>query len=81
MALAIDIMDGRGLSNKARHERLPKECYISHSFHSRRRCSTHGEAGNKTKCFQCTEVSGRTVHVAKHLKTRLGSSLTVRISA
>ena len=35
MALAIDIMDGRGLSNKARHERLPKECYISRSFYSR----------------------------------------------
>ena len=28
-------MDGRGLSNKARRERLPKECYISRSFHSR----------------------------------------------
>ena len=81
MALAIDIMDGRGLSNKACHERLPKECYISRSFHSRRYCSTHGEAGNKTKCFQCTEVSGRTVRVAKHLKTRLGSSFTVRVSA
>ena len=81
MALAIDIMDGHGLSNKAHRERLPKECYSSRSFHSRRRCSTHGEAGNKMKCFQCTEVSGRTVRVAKHLKTRLGSSFTVRISA
>ena len=29
MALAIDIMDGRGLSNKVRRERLPKECCIS----------------------------------------------------
>ena len=28
MALAIDIMDGRGLSNKARRERLPKECLL-----------------------------------------------------
>ena len=26
------------------------------------------------------EVSGRTIRVAKHLKTRLGSSFTVRIS-
>ena len=31
--------------------------------------------------LQCTEVSGRAVRVAKHLKTRLGSSFTVRISA
>ena len=38
MALVIDIMDGHGLSNKVRHERLPKEkiqCYINCSFHSR----------------------------------------------
>ena len=34
MALAIDIMDGRGLSNKVRCECLPKECYISRPFHS-----------------------------------------------
>ena len=32
MALAIDIMDRRGLSNKARRECLPKECHISRSF-------------------------------------------------
>ena len=32
MAVAIDIMDGRGLSNKTRRERLPKECYISRSL-------------------------------------------------
>ena len=81
MALAIDIMDGHGLSNKARRERLPKECYISRSFHSSRHCSIHGEARNKKGVLQCTEVSGRTVRVAKHLKTRLGSSFTVRISA
>ena len=37
------------ISNETRRERLPKECYISHSFHSRRRCSTHGEARNKTE--------------------------------
>ena len=29
MALAIDIMDGRGLINKARRECQPKECHIS----------------------------------------------------
>ena len=80
MTLAIDIMDGRGLSNKARRERLPKECYISRSFHSRSRCSTQGEARNKTEYFSL-EVNGRTVCVAKHLKTRLGSSFTVRILA
>ena len=80
MALAIDIMDGRGLSNKARCECMSKECYISRSFHSRRHCSTHGEARNKTEYFS-VEVSGRTVRVAKHLKTRLGSSFTVRVSA
>ena len=28
MALAIDIMDGRGLSNKACRERLPKEAIL-----------------------------------------------------
>ena len=81
MALDIDIMDGRGLSNKARRERLPEEYYNSRSFHSRRRCSTHGEAGNNTEYFQCTEVSGRTVRVVKHLKIKLGSSFTIRISA
>ena len=81
MALAIDIIDGRGLSNKARRERLPKECYISRSFHSSRHCSIHGEARNKKGVLQCTEVSGRTVCVAKHLKTRLGSSFTIRILA
>ena len=31
--------------------------------------------------LQCTEVSGRTVRLVKHLKTRLGSSFTVRVSA
>ena len=51
MALTIDIMDGRGLSNKARRERLAKVCYISRSFHSKRRCSTHGEARNETEHF------------------------------
>ena len=28
MALAIDIMDGCGLSNKARHERLPRSAIL-----------------------------------------------------
>ena len=51
MALAIDIMDGRGLSNKMRRERLTKECYISRSFLSRGHYSTHGEARKKTECF------------------------------
>ena len=71
MALAIDIMDGCGLSNKVRRERLPKECYITRSFHSRSCCSIHGETGNKTGVFQFTEVSGRTVCVAKHLNLKM----------
>ena len=51
MALAIDIMVGRGLSNKVRREHLPNECYISRSFHSRRRCSIHGKTRNKKECY------------------------------
>ena len=31
--------------------------------------------------LKCTEVSGRNVCIAKHLKTKLGSSFTVRVSA
>ena len=31
--------------------------------------------------LQCTEVSGCTICVVKHVKTRLGSSFTVRILA
>ena len=51
MALTIDIVDRRGLSNKARHERSPKECYISHSFLSSGRYSTGKEARNKMERF------------------------------
>ena len=29
----------------------------------------------------CTKVSGRNVHVARHLKTRLGSSFRVKVLA
>ena len=80
MTVAIDIVDGRGLSNKAHRERLPQECYISCSSHTYYEMLQHSwQSKEQDEALQCIKVSGHTVCVAKHLKTRLGSSFTVRI--
>ena len=45
MALAIDKIDGHGLSNTACHERLPRRLILA----------TEGilNSSNKTECFSC----------------------------
>ena len=58
MALAIDITDGRGLSNEACCEFLPKKS-ICHSVRSKR-------LTNKMECFSFK--SGCTMWVAKFIK-------------
>ena len=77
MALAINIMDRHSLSNTKYvvniSQRRQKQCYI---------LVVHfivGDAIIVVWELQCIELSGYTVHLVKHLKTRLGSSFTVRI--
>ena len=65
MALAIDISDGRGLSNKACHELLLKKeqgnAVLAFLFAVNNLYIT-----NKTECFSLN--SGRDVRVSKHIK-------------
>ena len=77
MTLAIDIMDGHGLSNKAHMNAFPGSAILVIHFIVGDTAILVAEHG----ALQCTEVSGHTTCIAKHSKTRLGSSFTVRISA
>ena len=76
MALVIDIMDGRGLSNKARHERQPKKTVVTLYI------AVGGVPtvlqGQQVGALWFIEVSGRTRSEA--FKTRVGFSFTVRVS-
>ena len=80
MALAIDIRDGVALVTKRVVNACPRSAILVVHF------IVGGTAVLMVKlgmdgALQCVEVSGCNIHVAKHLKTRLCSSFTVRILA
>ena len=82
MALAIDTIDGRGLSNKARCELLPKSSKIILyvPFVSQEKPFNQLYITNKTERFSFK--SGCAMQFAKPAyKRRLAYSVTVRMSA
>ena len=58
MALAIDIIDGQGLSNEAHHELLPKKSKVT----LRICCSLHGKSC-LTSCTLLTSCSASVITV------------------